>query len=234
VPIRTPFKAVDWGYGRIDSERGYDLLMNGYRYGGSGDPGVEVDYYSVTNLEFVRAFNSFVRLANQLINEDAAAGAAGAAAGVAPVDSARMELPPMSGRARAVEVLDRALEVYPPSKFNYDFSDTYSLIDAYYAAGAAERGDAVLEDYANTLQEYIEYYLRFDGRKAELVAEEWTGKFQDLDALARLAALYGREKQYDAIDSYLDLFGSDDPADATPTPPGDGAVSTDSVEVISY
>jgi hypothetical protein len=208
VPIRTPYNAVDWGYGRIDAERNYDLLMNQYRYGGSGDPDVEVDYYSVYNLSFVQAFGSFVRLANQFIAEDdLARGGA-----VAPVDSARLELPVRSGRQRAVEVLDRALKEYPLSKFDYDFRNIYPLIDAYYAAGAMERGDVLLEDYANTLQEYIEYYIRFDGRKADLVADQWTQRFRDLDALARLAALYQREDQYKAIDSYLDSFGSDDPA----------------------
>jgi flavin-dependent dehydrogenase len=111
--------------------------------------------------------------------------------------------------------------------------NAYSIISAYYAAGAVERADVLLEDYANTLQEYIEYYLRFDGVKAELVADEWTNKVRMLDALSRLAALFGRTAQYEAIDSYLDMFGPaedaapgdvqgdipvDTPADTLPPP----------------
>jgi hypothetical protein len=213
VPIRTPVSATDWGYGRIDTERTYDLLMNRYKYGNSGKPGVDIDYYSTINLDFVQAFPSFVRLADRFIAEDDAARADGAP--VAPADSSRMELPLASGRARAVEVLDRALQEYPLTKFNHKFLSIYSAIDVYYAAGAMERGDVLLEEYANTLQEYIEYYLQFDGRRADLVAGEWTRKFQDLDAICRLAALYGRQEQYKAIDSYLDMFSNDE---AEPSP----------------
>ncbi len=184
VPIKTPYSAADWGYGRIDSERAYDLLMNEYKYGNANAPGVRIDYNSVVNLSFVRAFPAFVRLADRLIAE--------------------------GDRERAVEVLDRALVEYPLTKFDYEFGSHYPLIDAYYAAGAVERADALLEDYANTLQEYIEYYLSFDGRKADLVAEEWTSRFQGLDNLCRLAALYKRTEQYEKIDAYLDMFGADE------------------------
>ena len=203
VPIRTPYQQGDLGYGRIDTERTYDLLMNQYKYGNAKEPGVRIDYNSVVNLQFVRSFPAFVRLANRFIDDDARARAAGV------IDTANVELPVVSGRQRAVEVLDRALEEYPLTKFDYDFGSHIPMIDAYYAAGAIERADALLEDYANTLQEYIEYYLRFDGPKADLVAQEWTSRFRDLDSLCRLAALYGRTKQYESIDAYLDMFTPD-------------------------
>ncbi len=189
VPIRTPYEVLDPG--RIDTEKYYDLLMNQYKYGNAGKPGVYVDWHSVVNLRFVWHTNAFVRLANQLIAE--------------------------GDVARAVQVLDRSLEEYPPSKFDYDDIGvvTQSMISSYYMAGATDRGDALLEDYANTLQEYIEYYLQFDGVKADMVADVWMEKFRALDGLARVAALYQRTAQYEAIDGYLDLFGADDqpPAD---------------------
>ncbi len=189
VPIKTGSSTI-LSVGRVDTELTYDLLMNKYKYGNAGAPGVYVDWYSVVNLDFVSNYNTFTRLANQLIDE--------------------------GDRERAVEVLDRALIEYPLSKFDYSerygISPVYFMIDAYYAAGAFERGDVLLEDYANTLQEYIEYYLRFDGAKANLVAQAWSDKFQHLDSLARLAAFHGRTAQYDAIDAYLDMFGPDEAA----------------------
>ncbi|MDR2911822.1 MAG: DUF2723 domain-containing protein [Alistipes sp.] len=179
VPIKTEYDNF-LGAGRIDTELSYDLLMNRYKYGNAGDPDVYVDWHSIVNLQFVQNYEAFVHLANTLVAE--------------------------GDKARAVEVLDRAVVEYPFTKFDYNFRSVYFLIDAYYAAGAVERGDVLLEDYANTLQEYIEYYLGFGGIKAELVAETWTEKFGQLDALAQMASLYQREDQYDAIDSYLDLF----------------------------
>ena len=180
VPIKTPWDILEAG--RIDTERTYDLLMNKYKYGGSGTPGVYVDWTSVVNLQFVRAQNSFARLANALTNE--------------------------GDYGRAVEVLDRALVEYPPSKLDYDFWSTYAIIEAYYAAGATDRGDALLEDYANTLQQYIEYYLQFEGPKADLVGDVCYEKFRDLTALVRVAEYYERTSQADAINAYLDLFGT--------------------------
>jgi tetratricopeptide (TPR) repeat protein len=166
--------------------------MNRYKYGNAGDPKVFVDWHSVTNLQFVWNHNVFVRLANRLIDE--------------------------GDNARAVEVLDRCLKEYPYSKFNYDYDMAaaripYSMIEAYYAAGATERADLLLEDYANVLQEYIEYYIRFDGAKAGMVASAWTDKFEILNELAYLARHYQRNEQYEAIDAYLDLFEEDEESD---------------------
>jgi hypothetical protein len=188
VPIKTPYAVLDPG--RIDTEIYNDLIMNRYKYGGAGDPKVYVDWHSVTNLQFVWHTNAFVRLANQYIEA--------------------------GDNVRAVEVLDRCLTEFPYTKFNYDYElglgvIPYSIIAAYYAAGATDRGDMMLEDYANTLQEYIEYYIRFDGAKAEAVADIWTDKFRVLNDLAYLASRYGRTEQYEAIDAYLDLFAEDEP-----------------------
>ncbi len=187
VPIKTPYAVLDPG--RIDTGLYNDLVMNRYKYGGSGDPDVYVDWHSVTNLQFVWHTNAFVRLANRLTEE--------------------------GDNVRAVEVLDRCLAEYPYTKFNYDYElgmgvIPYSIISAYYAAGAVERGDIMLEDYANTLQEYIEYYIRFEGAKAEAVADVWTEKFRVLSDLCYLASHYQRTEQYEAIDAYLDMFAADD------------------------
>ncbi len=103
-------------------------------------------------------------------------------------------------------MLDRALTEYPASKFDYDFTSTYSIIEAYYAAGAPERGDVLLEDYANTLQQYSEYYLGFTGGKAERVSDVLYAKLRDLAALEQLAAHYERTEQLASISAYLDLF----------------------------
>ncbi len=57
----------------------------------------------------------------------------------------------------------------PTSQIRFTDANTYPFLEAYYAAsamgaeGAAEKGDALLREYAHTLIEYIEYYLRFEG-----------------------------------------------------------------------
>ncbi len=180
VPVKTPYEVLDTG--RIDTERYYDLVMNRYKYGNAGDPKVFVDWHSVTNLRFVWHYNAFVRLAHALMEQ--------------------------GDDARAVEVLDRCQAEYPFPKFDYENigGTVFSMIQIYYTAGADDKGDELLENYANSLQGYIEYYIRFDGRKAEMVADLCADKVNNLVDLSYIAAAYGRTEQYEAIDKYLDLF----------------------------
>lgn len=68
------------------------------------------------------------------------------------------------------------LEKLPPSQIRFTDSNTYPFLEAYYAASAmgvedaADKGDALLREYARTLIEYIEYYLRFDGVQGDMVS----------------------------------------------------------------
>jgi hypothetical protein len=178
VPIKTPFDIVEPG--RIDTEYTYDLLMNKYKYGNARDPRVYVDYNSVINLRFVQVYNTFARLAFRLAEQ--------------------------GDTERAVEVLDRVMTEYPHSQMNYDFLSVSAVIEGYYAAGAMEKGDALLEDYANTMQDYIEYYLQFTGRKAAMVEDVWYEQYSYLVRIEQLAKRYNRPKQLAAISAYLDLF----------------------------
>lgn len=182
VPIKTPYDIL--AAGRIDTERTYDLLMNTYRYGNVIDPCVYVDWTSVVNLRFVQVYNTFANLARQLSKE--------------------------GDNRRAIEVLDRVMKEYPHSQMNYDFWSIYAVIEAYYNAGAMEKGDLLLEDYANVLVEYIEYYLQFTGPKATLVEDSWYERYRDLRSLAYISHSFGRTEQYEAIMEYLKAFGEPD------------------------
>ncbi len=193
VPIKTPFDILDAG--RIDVDRYHDLVMNQYKYGNAGDPRVYVDYTSVINLRFVQCYNTFARLAQRLVEQ--------------------------GDKTRAVEVLDRAMKEYPTSQINFDYYSIFPMIDSYYFAGAMDKGDVLLEDYANNLQDYIEYYLTFKGRNARLVEEVWYEKYTYLRNLAQVAKLYNRVKQYAAISSYLALFEETEETDMPELQPQD-------------
>ena len=51
----------------------------------------------------------------------------------------------------------------PPAQVRYTSNNTLPFIEAYYAAGAADKGDALMLDYARNLMEYVDYYFQFDG-----------------------------------------------------------------------
>jgi tetratricopeptide (TPR) repeat protein len=167
VPIKTPAEDPMF-IGRVDTEYLYDNVMNKYRWGGVSDPDVYVDSFVAHNLAASNGRHSHVRLAEALMAE--------------------------GDTVRAIEVLDRAFEVLPLSQFRNTYMITTPAIEAYYKAGAGEKGDAILYDFANDLEEYIRYYVQFTGRWEELVADELGDKLANLQELYRIALLYNRRE----------------------------------------
>lgn len=180
VPIRTPYRSI-MDLGRIDTEYLYDNLMNKYRYGGFTDPKVLADYFVQYTFESQRMRGQFARLADQLLAE--------------------------GDTIRAIEVLDRGMEMVPVSKFRYSYIQTLPVIDAYYNAGQTEKANALLEDYLRVTEEYLSYYARFRGRQAELVSDVMWLQLNTLAELYVRAALRGQEDIAGRIDNFIDQNG---------------------------
>ena len=107
-------------------------------------------------------------------------------------------------------MLDRGLEVLPSPKIRYSDANTYPFIEAYYSLGEWEKGDDLLQNYLQTLIEYIEYYLQFDGIQANLVANIIQDKMDSLMELYYLAAYAQRGEIVGAMNDYLRTFGYTD------------------------
>ncbi len=183
VPILTPYKS-SWEIGRVDPDYAYPLLMETFRYGNLADPRVYVDYFTQYNLSVSRSREAFARVAKELIRR--------------------------GDDERALKLLDRGLEVLPPSQIRYTDANTYPFLEAYYAMDENEKGDALLMDYAQTLIEYIEYYLQFDGVEGDLVTGILDEKFDSLSQLYYLAAYAGRSDVVSHFNEYYRSFGAED------------------------
>jgi len=100
----------------------------------------------------------------------------------------------------AVELLDMGLAKLPPSQIRFTDSNTYPFLEAYYAASAmgvedaADKGDALLREYARTLIDYIEYYLRFDGVQGDMVSPIIDEKLDQLGTSTTLPYMPGARK----------------------------------------
>ena len=176
VPIKTVPQS-SWESGRIDSEFLYDQLMNKYQYANIKDPKVYADYFVQTNFGAVQSRNLFARLAKQLVAE--------------------------GDTTKAIEVLDRAIEEMPFNQIRHSYVQTIPLIEAYYMAGADEKGTAVLEDYAKILEEYIDYYFRFKGKQAGLVQTQLRTNISLLYELYSLAQKYNQTEEAGKIEKYF-------------------------------
>ena len=183
VPILTPYQS-SWEIGRIDTEWTYPRLMETFRYGNLADEDVHVDHFLQYNIAASKARESFARVAKELIRE--------------------------GKNEEALKALDRGLEVLPSPKIRYTDANTYPFIEAYYALGEMEKGDKLLTDYATVLMEYMEYYLLFDGYKANLVEGEIRNRMDSLTELYYLAAFTKRNDLIEWFNKYYRTFGYTD------------------------
>ena len=183
VPILTPYRS-SWDIGRIDTDYTYPLMKETFRYGNLAEEGVHADHFTQYNLSASRARESFARIAKQLIREEQ--------------------------YDKALEMLDRGLEVLPSPKIRYSDANTYPFIEGYYSLEEWEKGDELLQNYLQTLIEYIEYYLQFDGMQATLVGDIIQDKMDSLMELYYLAAYAQRAEIVGAVNDYLRTFGYTD------------------------
>ncbi len=189
VPIRTPVKSMR-EVGRIDPDYAAPLLRDTFRYGNLADPRVNADYFVQYNLNSSQARASFARVAKALLEQNR-------------VDE-------------AVELLDLGLERLPTSRIRFTFDNTYPFLEAYYAAGAmgapdaTQKGDALLLEYAHTLIEYIDYYLRFEGVQGDMIAGELDERLRDFGYVYDLAAYAGRNDIVRELNAYYRSLGVDD------------------------
>lgn len=72
---------------------------------------------------------------------------------------------------------------------------------------AADKGDALLREYARTLIEYIEYYLRFDGVQGDMVSPIIDEKLDQLGDVYYLAVYAGRKEVIGEINAYYRSLG---------------------------
>ena len=186
VPLLTPVQNP-WEIGRIDADYAAPLLKETFRYGNLADPRVYADYFIQYNLSASHARDAFARVAKELLRQDRA--------------------------QEAVELLDMGLEKLPPSQIRFTDSNTYPFLEAYYAASAmgvedaADKGDALLREYARTLIEYIEYYLRFDGVQGDMVSPIIDEKLDQLGDVYYLAVYAGRKEIIGEINAYYRSLG---------------------------
>ncbi|GAO30039.1 membrane protein [Geofilum rubicundum JCM 15548] len=110
VPVRS--ESEDGQYGRVDTEKMYDNVMNTFIFDGWNDPRVYLDENH--QRMGINMRNNLSRLATALIEE--------------------------GDHERAVEVLDKTMEVLPADRIPHNYFSMF-IAEAYYQAGDAEKGD---------------------------------------------------------------------------------------------
>ncbi|RHO68728.1 DUF2723 domain-containing protein [Alistipes sp. AF48-12] len=190
VPIAT--KGDYLNIGRVDADYLYDKLMNEFSYGNIDDPKVYADYTVHNNFYSTQARTLYARLAKALLEK--------------------------GDTTRAIEVLDTGIRKIPFSQIRHNYMSTVPIIEAYYMAGAFDKGNEVLEEYAKNLEENITYYLRFTGKYKDLTLRDVKENAEYLYDLYQIAGMFGQTGQARQIEQYLiDKGIVEDKKQETPT-----------------
>lgn len=174
VPIKTPVSKRFW-VGRVDADLLYDNLMNKYSYGGVKN-GAYVDQFVTNTLVQTQFRSSFARLADALLSK--------------------------GDTIRAVEVLDRAMVELPVTQLRRD-EPLVSIIECYWRSGEQAKGDALADDYYNTMIDYIDYYTRFKGSQASGVEEYIMQAYNNLYYLYKSANETGQSNYIELLTPYF-------------------------------
>ncbi|MFI3295514.1 MAG: DUF2723 domain-containing protein, partial [Rikenellaceae bacterium] len=164
TPYQMPITSVN-ALAWVDIDRLYDNLMNQFSYGNLGDTTVYADTFVQSTISTSRIRNTFAHLAEELLTR--------------------------GDTTRAVEVLDRLMVELPVSQIRYD-SELLQVIEAYWHAGAMEKGDALAMGFARNEAQYLDYYAQFTGDKARLIENVSFEHLRNIYMLMLLAQDNGR------------------------------------------
>ena len=173
----VPVKGVNRGwldYGRIDTDILYENLMNRFVWGGAADPDVYVDYYHKRTLTVVRARLNYAKLAGALVTE--------------------------GDTARAVKVVDRCLETFPPEKLGYDFYFP-EIINVAFKAGMTETADSLSRNVTTYYLDHSDYLLDQSRSVAVYADQDIASGLQIVSQVLQTCLDYGRDDLFEELNA---------------------------------
>jgi hypothetical protein len=181
VPIKSQNKG--WlEYGRIDSDILYENVANKFVWGGANDPDVNLDYHHIRTLIVIKARLIYARLAKALAAE--------------------------GKNEMAIGVLNACLENLPPGNFPYDpyYSD---LIEAYFAAGEADKAVEMTRSLSEYYFDRLNYYLRQNVYVLSSAEYEIQSALQYTSRAASYCQENGKKEVGDEITKKLEAYYSE-------------------------
>ena len=180
VPLRTPYESI-LVMGDIDTDTLYKRLMNQFEWGRMNAEDVQLDYYTIRTLSVIRFRSLYTRLAMQLLQE--------------------------GDRERAVEVLDRCMELAPSRVLPYDQFVTgitmpnrdggvihhEGIIEAYYLCAEAEKANLILSEHYQNLSKEVSYYNAMKARHRSSIQREINEAMFQMEELRILLQNYQQE-----------------------------------------
>lgn len=177
VPIEAP--RTGGRYGKVDSERMYNNLMNVYRYRSMNDPKVYIDENNSRIISNYR--NIFGRLAVQL------------------ADEGKSDL--------AVKALDKCMEVIPPQIVPFNFF-ALTLIEGYYKANSNDKAVGYSRVYMEQCADELRYLLGLPERFVGSVKSDVQLNLYIVQELHRMASTYNASQHVNELEELFKVLES--------------------------
>ena len=183
VPIKNKMKSTDIGF--ADADDLYNKMMNVYTWDALKRTDYFVDYQN---------FYTFCGVLSQrqlFVN-------------------AAWEMLKVEDKQRAIELLDKCQECVPEENFPYDitylgFSNEYMVIamaEAYYAAGAPEKAEAIIRKAADQLFVSLNFFVNF----GSYASREFEKVFSTLEFATQVASEGGSKELAQELVKRFDAF----------------------------
>ncbi|HDQ16072.1 MAG TPA: DUF2723 domain-containing protein [Bacteroidetes bacterium] len=158
-----PVKAenTDGQIGSVNTEVMYDNMMNKFQWGNLELPDV---YLDETNTRMTMNFrNNYGRLANALIDE--------------------------GEKEKAIQVLDRCMQVMPEEKFPFNYF-IMPIAEAYYKADEIEKANAITSSLLETYEVELAYFFSFSPKKRASIDDDIQQALAVVQRVQRVAEFY--------------------------------------------
>ena len=175
----TPVKSKsgDMQIGRVYTDKMYKNMMENFKWGNMNDPEVYIDENNRRMMMNIR--NNFDRLAEGLIAE--------------------------GKKDSAVKVLDRCEELIPADVVPYNYF-SQKIAGEYFAAGAIDKGSALVNDMYECCNEKLNYYFTLNSRNMMSVNNDIERSLFLLREMGTLVKKYDRKELYNKIETSFNKY----------------------------
>jgi hypothetical protein len=178
VPIKSQNKS--WlEYGRVDAGILYDNMINKFVWGGAKENGVNIDYNHKRTLTVVKARYNYARLAKALAAE--------------------------GKNEKANQVLDYCMQILPVEKLSFDMY-VPDIVEAYFAAGAAEKAVDLTNRLSAYYTEKLDYYFRQKPGILSSGEYEVQTSIQNISRVANACKTNGKNDLADELTTKIDSY----------------------------
>lgn len=165
VPVKTEQQNA-LHIGSVDTEKMYERIMHTFRWGRMNEEDVYLDHYNLRNFTVMKIRNNFTRLAEEFYKE--------------------------GEKEKAVEVLDKCMDLMPAEKVPYDFF-ILDFIQLYYQLSENSKADEIAAGYFETASDEVRYYLSLRENFAASVSDEIESQLRIMNYISRYTENFNEE-----------------------------------------